>query len=130
MIHTLLSRLFNEVLVVTNAPEQYAFLPCRKVPDLLAGAGPLSGIHSALVHSAAPRVFVVGCDMPYLSEAVVRRVAASDSPLDGTVVPEGPAGLEPLHALYGKGCIPAVAAAIGRGDRRIVSFFGEVGVPE
>ncbi|HEX2770080.1 MAG TPA: formate dehydrogenase accessory sulfurtransferase FdhD, partial [Geobacteraceae bacterium] len=45
-IHRQLSEIFEEVLLVTNNPEQYEFLPCRKVADLFPGAGALAGIHS------------------------------------------------------------------------------------
>jgi molybdopterin-guanine dinucleotide biosynthesis protein A len=39
---------------------------------------------------------------------------------------DGPRGLEPLCAAYGTGCLPAIEAAIDRGDRAVISFFGDV----
>ncbi|HZW35647.1 MAG TPA: formate dehydrogenase accessory sulfurtransferase FdhD, partial [Candidatus Deferrimicrobiaceae bacterium] len=75
-IHRQMASLFREVLVVTNTPELFDFLPCRKVPDLIPGMGVLSGIHSGLQHSPTSYVFVVGCDMPNLNPALIRHIAS------------------------------------------------------
>jgi len=53
-----MAELFEEVIVVTGAPGQYDFLPCRRVPDLFEGMGALAGIHSGLRHSDTDLVFV------------------------------------------------------------------------
>lgn len=121
-IQRLLHDIFPEVILVTNHPEQYDFLPCRKVPDLYEGMGVLAGIHSGLYHSSNPAIFAVACDMPYLVEGLIRELAArADS--GGVLIPESPHGLEPLHAVYGKGCLAAIEATLLSGQRRIVSFF-------
>lgn len=127
VIHRLLSDIFTEVLLVTNTPEHYEFLPCQKVPDIYSGMGVLAGIHSGLVHSSSPAIFAVACDMPYLVEGLIRQLAVSASP-GGVLIPESPGGLEPLHAVYGKGCLPAVETSLLEGQRRVVSFFGRTNV--
>ena len=121
-IHRQLAEIFSEVILVTNSPQQYAFLPCRTVPDLFAGMGVLAGIHSGLYHSSSPAIFAVACDMPYLVEGLVRHLASQADP-GGVLIPESPGGLEPLHAVYGKGCLAAIEATLLSGQRRIVSFF-------
>jgi len=126
-IHRLLRSIFAEVLLVTNNPEQYDFLPCKKVPDLHEGMGVLAGIHSGLYHSSSPSVFVVACDMPYLVESLIRYMA-SRADVSGVLIPESPSGLEPLHAMYGKGCLAAIDATLLSGQRRIVSFFDRTNV--
>lgn len=126
-IHRQIAELFEEVLVVTNAPELYGFLSCRKAPDLIPGMGALSGIHSGLVHSRTPHVFVVACDMPYLRPDLIRRLA-EDAGGHDVVVPEGEKGLEPLHAVYGRDALPAIEEALHGGKGRIVSFFDRVRV--
>jgi FdhD protein len=126
-IHRQLAELFAEVLVVTNNPEQYDFLPCRKVPDIFPGAGALAGIHSGLYHSSNQAVFTVACDMPYLNGDLIRNLA-EQADQQGVIIPESPDGLEPLHAVYGKGCLEAMESCLKRGEKRIVSFFPEVKV--
>jgi FdhD protein len=124
-IHRQLSEIFEEVLLVTNNPEQYEFLPSRKVADLFPGAGALAGIHSGLYHSGNQAVFAVACDMPYLYNDLVRHLAAQ-ADKDAVIIPEGPAGLEPLHAVYGKECLVAIEETIASGEKRIMSFFDRV----
>ncbi len=126
-IHRQLAEIFAEVIMVTNNPEQYEFLPCRKVPDLHAGMGVLAGIHSGLYHSNSPAIFAVACDMPYLVDDLIRHLA-SRADAGGVLIPESPGGLEPLHAVYGKGCLAAIEATLLSGQRRIVSFFDRTNV--
>ncbi len=124
-IHRQLSEIFEEVLLVTNNPEQYDFLPCRKVADIFPGAGALAGLHSGLYHSGNPAIFAVACDMPYLNNELVRHLAGR-ADAGSVLIPEGPAGLEPLHAVYGKDCLAAIEETLLQGEKRILSFFDRV----
>lgn len=126
-IYRRMAELFAEVLLVTNSPEIYDFIPCRKVPDLYTGMGVLAGIHSGLYHSSSPAIFAVACDMPYLVEDLVRHLA-EHADAGGVLIPESPRGLEPLHAVYGKGCLAAIEATLLSGQRKIVSFFDRTNV--
>lgn len=126
-IYRQLSPLFEEVLVVTNSPEQYAFLGCRMVSDLYHDMGALAGLHAGLAHSRTPHIFAVACDMPYLSDAVIRTLVARRHQSD-VIIPDGEKGLEPLHAVYCRSCLPAMEAALQTGKRRLISFFPEVQV--
>jgi FdhD protein len=126
-IYRLLHAMFSEVILVTNYPAQYDFLPCRKVPDLYEHMGVLAGIHSGLYHCSNQAIFAVACDMPYLMESLIRAMA-SRADAGGVLIPESPGGLEPLHAFYGKGCLAAIEATLLNGQRRIVSFFDRTNV--
>jgi len=126
-IYRQLSALFPEVLLVTNTPEQYGFLPCRKAGDIFPDMGALAGLHSGLYHSRTDHIFAVACDMPYLSDALVRALIARRHQAD-VVIAEGECGLEPLHALYSRACLGAMEAALLGGKKRLVSFLPEVRV--
>jgi molybdopterin-guanine dinucleotide biosynthesis protein A len=126
-IHRQLAALFDSVLLVTNTPEQYDFLDCPMVPDIHPGMGALAGLHSGLHHSRTPHIFAVACDMPYLDDDLIRALVARRHGAD-VVIPEGLHGLEPLHAVYGRGCLPFMEEALLSGRRRIVSFFDHVRV--
>ncbi|RJP25857.1 MAG: formate dehydrogenase accessory sulfurtransferase FdhD [Deltaproteobacteria bacterium] len=126
-IHRKMAELFDEVIVVGGAPDQYGFLPCRRVQDLVPGAGALAGIHSALRHSDTDLVFVVACDMPHVKGELIRHLCSLEEGAD-VVVPETEEGLEPLHALYRKSTLPAVEDALRSGERRLVSFHDRVTV--
>lgn len=124
-IYRQMAAIFREVLLVTDTPELFDFLPCRKVPDLIPGMGALSGVHSGLHHSAVPYIFAVACDMPYLSPALIRHLASLAEGSD-VVIPETGKGLEPLHAIYGKNALQPMEEALHAGKGRIVSFFDKV----
>ncbi len=121
-IHRQLMELFDEVIVVTNTPELYDFLPCRKVTDLHVGKGALAGIHAGLHHSSNGRIFVTACDMPYLNSGLIRGLAGSMGD-HAALVPESDGGVEPLHAFYAKSALGEMDEALAGGVRRIVELF-------
>lgn len=128
-IHRQLAEIFREVILVTNTPELYRFLPCRIVQDIYPAKCSLAGIHAGLAHSNAPYIFTVACDMPYLNPSLIRLILSRRQGFD-VVIPESDGGLEPLHALYGKGCLPAMEKSLAEGCGRIVDCFdpGKVAV--
>ncbi|OGU26467.1 MAG: molybdenum cofactor guanylyltransferase [Geobacteraceae bacterium GWF2_54_21] len=121
-IHRRFSELFPEVLLVTNNPEQYDFLPCRKVADLYPGMGALAGLHSGLKHAAMPHIFAAACDMPWMNSVLIMRLAGLRDTAE-VIIPQGENGLEPLHAVYGKRCLGPMEESLAADRRRIVSFF-------
>jgi len=126
-IHRQLASLFGEVLVVANNPGLYDFLGCRIVPDLHPGLGVLAGLHAGLSASRSHHIFAVACDMPYLNARLIAELVSRRGSAD-VIIPEGDKGLEPLHAVYGKACLPHMEAALLDNRRRVISFFPEVRV--
>jgi len=124
--YQILARLFREVIIVTNMPEEYAFIPCRKVPDIHPGYGSIAGLQSALAHSTFSRTFVTACDMPYLNPGLIRLLCTVDETADA-VVPLNSEGLrEPLHAVYARSSLPAIDTAIAANDRSILHILDHV----
>jgi len=128
-IYRELCEIFPEVILVTNTPEQYHFLPCRKVPDVFEGMGALAGLHAGLAQSSNPAVFAVACDMPHLDPWLIRHIANRGAGCD-LVLPRSRHGYEPLHALYREGCLPAMEKCLAGGERRIVSIMPHLRVRE
>jgi FdhD protein len=127
-IYRTMASLFHEVIVVTNSPQEYEFLPCRKVPDIYPGCGSMAGLHSALVHSNTAHTFVTACDLPFLDAATVRSLCAIDAGDCDAVVPVNDGGLEPLHALYGTACKDTFEKAIQQGERKIVAILATMNI--
>jgi molybdopterin-guanine dinucleotide biosynthesis protein A len=124
-----LQEVCDRLILVANHPEAASWLPgVPAFPDVLAGQGSLGGIHAAL-HYAAEAVLVVAWDMPFIPAALLSRLQALGNDCDAAV-PESDSrrGVEPLCAWYAPTCLPAIEAAIRRGDRRVVSFFDAVRV--
>ena len=134
-----LSPVADELLITTNEAPELAFLheefpdlEIRLIPDVHDERGALPGLHTALSAARCPHVAVVACDMVFASPALVvaESVAAVESGADA-VVPVNRHGFEPFHALYRpERCLPAVEAALARGERRAQSFFGDVALRE
>jgi FdhD protein len=122
-----MAELFDELLLVTNTPELYDFIPCRKVADIHAGMGPLGGIHAALSNCAAPRAFVAACDMPELSPRLIGELCSLAGEMDA-VVAETPGGREPLHAVYAKSGLPIMEAMLQGGERSVLTFLDRAAV--
>jgi molybdopterin-guanine dinucleotide biosynthesis protein A len=123
----LFRRSFDEVVVVSNAPDKYARFGVLVVPDEFPNVGPLAGIHAGLGGIAAPYAFVAACDMPYLqAEAIgflIGRLRDQDA-----VIPIWDDDLEPLHALYAASLRPRIEDALRRGVRGIREFLPEIRV--
>lgn len=119
--------LVDELLIGANDPAPYAPFGVRVVPDLLPERCSLTGIH-ALLHAAThDRVFVAACDLPFLSDRLIATLLARAGQVD-VVVPESDRGLEPLHAVYRKSCLPAIEEAARRGAWKVTDFYARVRV--
>lgn len=98
-------------------------------PDLEAGLGPIGGLWTALQWASERGdhgVLLLGCDMPLVSEALVRTILDwnDDAP---AVVPVGPEGPEPLCALYRSTCTPEVERRLHSDDRSLRGLAKAVG---
>jgi molybdopterin-guanine dinucleotide biosynthesis protein A len=120
---------FDDLLVVTNTPERYAFLRLPMVADAFPDGGALGGIYTGLRAAGGDAVFTVACDMPFLHPAIVRMVVERAGEGD-VVIPRSGGHLETMHAVYGKACLPAMEARLRAGQLKIVGFFPDVRVVE
>ena len=112
-------------VIITNHMEEYKYLGCEMVSDLIKDKGPLSGIHTALLHSPTPYVFIVACDMPFIApffiEYMAKRLGQSD-----VLIPHNGENVEPLHAIYSKQCLPAIEMHLHEERRCVQAFFQDV----
>lgn len=117
----------EEMIVVTNQPS--LFLPVldrsiRIITDYFPSKGPLSGMHAALSLARYPDVWVVGCDMPFVSaEAAqvmweMKKAAKCDA-----VVPVIDGKTHPLHGIYSKNCADAISALLLSGEYRVMEML-------
>ena len=124
-----LAGVLDDLLVVTNTPERYAFLGLPMVPDAFPDGGALGGIYTGLRAAGGDAAFTVACDMPFLHPAIVRMVVERAGEGD-VVIPRTGDQLETMHAVYGKGCLAPMEARLRAGQLKIVGFFADVRVVE
>jgi molybdopterin-guanine dinucleotide biosynthesis protein A len=119
----------DDVLVVTNTPEQYAFLGLPKVGDVFVDHGSLGGINSGLAAASGDVAFTVACDMPFVRTSVVRLVVERAAGAD-VVIPRVGEYLETMHAAYAKACLGPMEDCLRAGRLKITGFFARVRVRE
>ncbi|NLM95915.1 MAG: molybdenum cofactor guanylyltransferase [Firmicutes bacterium] len=124
-IAEVLGQVFPEVIVVTNKPDQYAWLGLRTVSDVIKGQGPLAGIHAGLLAISRPQAVVVGGDMPFIRQEPLRRLCELGSGYD-IAVPSWRGLPEYMHALYSRECIPHIEDCLASGERRIIALRDRV----
>ena len=124
-----LAALSDDIIVVTNGPENYEHLEleARFVPDEQPGAGALMGVYSGLKAASHNSALAVACDMPFLNVPLLQYMLPSSASYD-VVVPRLGDFLEPLHAIYSKRCLPFMATLLAQGRPQIIAFFGDVEV--
>jgi molybdopterin-guanine dinucleotide biosynthesis protein A len=122
-----LGRLSDNVIIVTNSPEKHDHLEARLVGDIYPGKGALGGIYSGLKAAANTHSLVVACDMPFLDLNLLRYMILLARGHD-VVIPRIGEFLEPLHAIYSKGCLEPIDRLLARGGLKIIDFFSEVRV--
>ena len=119
-----LSDVTDEVIVVTAGLRED--LPnARWASDLYEGAGPLGGIYAGLLACAWSHALVVACDMPFLNVELLRHMAGLPRDYD-VLLPSLRRGVEPLHAVYGKGCIEPARALLKAGRYCILDLYERV----
>jgi molybdopterin-guanine dinucleotide biosynthesis protein A len=114
--------IFPEVILVTNSPLDYLDQDCTIATDIIKGKGPLGGIYTGLFHASHERIFMAACDMPFLNRAFIKYMMNHCADFD-IVVPELPDGLQPLHAIYSRRCLPAIKRLIDKDQLKITGFY-------
>ena len=115
----------DELVLVTNTPDEYAFLKLRMVGDVMPDCGSLGGIYTGLNAMTTSHGICVACDMPFVRASFLRYMLTFIDAHD-VVVPVSDTGYEPLCAVYGKACISPIEKNLQAGRLKIISFFNQV----
>jgi len=101
-----MAQVFAEVLIViAQDSPPLEMTGCEVYRDLIADCGSLGGLYTGLTRASRRRIFAVACDMPFLNPDMIRWFLAR-APEADIVMAKLEAGLQPLHAVYGKRALP------------------------
>jgi molybdopterin-guanine dinucleotide biosynthesis protein A len=126
----------DDIILVAN-DDRLTDLGLRTVSDVYPDAGALGGIYSAIASAQHEHCLVVACDMPFLSPALLRAMAAVPRDYDllapHLIVGENRQGsstgiYETLHAIYGRATLPAIREQLAHQRYRVIGFFPQVRV--
>jgi molybdopterin-guanine dinucleotide biosynthesis protein A len=90
----------------------------------------LVALASGLSAATSELCLVVGCDMPFLSQTLLRWLIELSPGFD-VVMPVNEGFMDPMHAVYRREpVLAAVERALARGDKRLTSYLPDVRVRE
>jgi molybdopterin-guanine dinucleotide biosynthesis protein A len=123
LMDSIISRLetkFEEIIIVTNKPEEYKELNHKIISDIIVCKGPLSGIHAGLTESSSKYSFVIACDMPNINISYIDYMQSciEGKDIDGCVTIYKD-NLEPFISFYSKDIIKDIEKYLGLGRRSL-----------
>ncbi len=124
----------DEVIVITNAPEQYKFLRLPIFTDVIPDKGALGGLYTAIDAATHPYTLVLACDMPFVNRDLLRYMISLAPEADAVVpkiaAPDGEkkkSGMaEPLRAIYSKTCLAPIRKCIDEDNLKMIAFFRDI----
>ena len=113
-----LRSIFQHVVVVIaqDGPPIQSDTPVLR--DLIPQCGSLGGLYTGLKQAGTEWVFAVACDMPFLDPATIRHFIELKGRAD-VVMAKLQNGLQPMHALYHRNCLPIMESLIQVQDFKI-----------
>ncbi len=115
-------KVFDKIIVVSSLHAAIEGVDAPIVADVVAVPGSLTGVVSALLQADTPHVFVLGCDMPFVTPEAMSCVLDAFCGED-IVIPRTEGGLEPMHALYARSCLSPMLSAIERRRMKVIDLF-------
>lgn len=118
---------FEDIIIVTNKPEQYEGNGYRIVSDEIKGKGPMAGIHIGLKQSKSKYAYFVACDMPNIDIDYIKymKEMIKDSDVDACITKiENRA--EHLNAFYSRDVISDIENLFLEDRRAIVNLTNKV----
>ncbi len=106
-------------------------VPAQVVADRQAGGGPVAGLYAGISASHHDVVLALATDLPFVNVALLQHMV-DRAPGYDAVVPQvsgrrsGELLKEPLHALYRRTCLPAIAAHLAAHDFQAFCFLPDV----
>ena len=122
-----LADLFDEVLVVAKETPGFAAGPARVVLDRDPDRAAMRGLMRAL-EETPDRIFILAVDHPAVPPALIRAIAYRS--LEGeasAVVPRAGGRLQPLAAVWRRGCLTQARARAVAGDLSLHGLARAVG---
>lgn len=117
-----LSHIFEEIIIVTNALNNFKNINAKVVKDIIPESGPLGGLYSGLAVSSNIHSFLVGCDMPFINteliEYMIEKIGEND-----IIIPLSTRGIETLFAMYSLNCLETIRRQIELKNLRLMDIL-------
>lgn len=120
LIHSVIATMqpmFAATLVSVRVPRPEIYLP--QVCDSQSGGGPLMGLIAGLAAIQTDWAFVVGCDMPFVSPALVEKLASKRTAQHAVIAVVG-GRVQPLAGFYARSSLAFLRASLALGNRSLL----------
>ncbi len=112
----------SDIIIVTAGEQSFPRFSghpkLRVATDIYPGKGALGGLYTGLAASDSFYNLVVACDMPFLNQALLRYMTQLSAGFDA-VVPRLGNKVEPLHAVYSKGCLAPLEKLLEQSNLKV-----------
>lgn len=122
-------KVFKDIIVISNHHSSITGIDAPIFKDILPVQSPIVGIVSALLYADTPYVFVLPCDVPFVSEQSIKYMMDKVHGED-LIIPRSKGGYEPLYAIYGKSCIPYLFKLIAQNNLKVRDLLTYISVRE
>lgn len=113
---------FGNIIVVSSNHEQFRGIDAPIVRDICPIRSSIVGIASALLSANTEHVFVLACDMPFVTAQSIQHVLQEVRGED-IVIPRTRYGYEALHAVYRRTCLSIILTRIGFQRLKVTDLF-------
>lgn len=115
---------FQDIIVVSNKPNEYKPNGFRIVCDEIKEKGPLSGIHIGLKESKSRFVYFIACDMPNINLEYIRYMKREliENGAKACVTKHGE-NLEPFNSFYSVDVLPKIEKLLIQDKRALRSLL-------
>lgn len=105
IIYERIKKVFDKIIISTNEPDDYSFLPIEKIKDIYPNLGPLSGIHSSLSYVNEDKIFIISCNTPFITTSLIKHLLTiqTDEPI---IIPKAKDKVQYLIGIYSKEILP------------------------
>ena len=118
---------FEKIYLSVDEEAPYEHLNMPMVVDEIPEIGPIGGIYSGLKNCEEEALFVVACDMPYISKEAVRRLLHVYSHRHKITIAWADDMEHPLLGIYPKSALSYFEKQISKGDYTLMHALVHAG---
>jgi molybdenum cofactor guanylyltransferase len=117
---------FTKDIFISSSHDGLKSFGFKVVQDILPVSAPLSGIHAGLRESNTDWNLILTCDMPNVSEDVIRYLINNMGKDTTLVLPGHGEYVEPLCGLYHRNLVPVIESCFRQQEYAPLDLFGKV----
>ncbi|SHO56186.1 molybdenum cofactor guanylyltransferase MobA [Vibrio quintilis] len=118
----------SRILICANRnTDEYAqFAPV--IQDQITGyAGPLAGLHAALLSSTTEWTGILPCDGPFVNHTIIERFNQAADASGKVFVAHDGEKIQPVYALVHRSVLPELEQYLRQGERKVALFYKKCG---